>query len=85
MESVWTLCGMGNKRIKMKIKEDCEFIFLEYSTDYSFRLDVPRRVLLEKKCVCDIEKIRRKYRIKSYFHFVRFINFHGYLLMFGFT
>jgi hypothetical protein len=34
---------------------------LEYSKDYGFSLDVPRRVPLGKKCVCDIEERGGKY------------------------
>jgi hypothetical protein len=48
-------------------------------------LDVPRRVPLGKKCVCDIEERGGKYWRKSYFHFVRFMDFHGFLLVFGFS
>jgi hypothetical protein len=38
-------------------------LYLKY---YDSRLDVARRVLLRKKCVCDIEKRGNKYGNKLY-------------------
>ncbi len=54
--------------------------------DYDSRLDVARRVLLGKKCACDIEK-RREYGSIMYSYFGNgkwLMDFHGSLLMFLF-
>jgi hypothetical protein len=53
--------------IRKKIKGDYGSFF--YIQDYNFRLDVVRKVLLGKKCVCDIEKKGRKYGSKFYFDY----------------
>jgi hypothetical protein len=60
---------------------------LEYSKDYDSKLDVAKKILLGKKCVCDIENRVGEYGSKLYFHNHNgkwLMDSHGSLLMFGF-
>jgi hypothetical protein len=54
---------------------------------YDFKLDVAKRVLLGKKCVCDIEKRGGKYGNKLYFDYCNrkwlMDEFSCFLLVFG--
>ncbi len=53
--------------IQRKIKGDCgSFFYIQY---YNFILDMARKVLLGKKCVCDIKEIGRKHGSKLYFDY----------------
>ncbi len=59
---------------------------LEYGIHYDSKLDVVRRVLLKKKCVCDIEKRGWESRSKLYFNYCNgkwLMDFNVFLLMFG--
>jgi len=50
------LMWYGRKGIRIKIKGDRESIFCSTRKYYDYRLDMVRKNILGKKCVCDIEK-----------------------------
>jgi hypothetical protein len=80
---MWTSCSTGERELG-EDKKGLGVIPL-YSKYYDFRLDVDRRVLFKKKCVCDIGERGGEYGSRMYFYHCNgkwLLDSHVSLLMF---
>ncbi len=60
----WTFVGMGEGGLKGRGGLSIIPLHLKYC---DYRLDVPRRILLGKKCICDIGEKGGKYGSRMYY------------------